>query len=176
MQKLYKAGYYLFSAALLGVGILLIATLFPVPGNYEVKVVLSGSMEPAIKVGSLAIVKPVELYKTGDVITFGKDDRNNIPTTHRIIAEQVVSGEFIFTTKGDANDDPDAREVREDEIIGKVIFDIPYLGFILDMARKPLGFVILIGIPAGLVAFDEIGKILREIKKMRSKKKDEEEA
>lgn len=172
MRKLYKAGYYLFIATLLGVGILLITTLFPIPGNYEVKVVLSGSMEPAIKTGSLVVVKPMELYKTGDIITFGKDDKNNIPTTHRIIAERVESGNFIFTTQGDANDDPDGKEVRASEIIGKVILDIPYLGFVLDMARKPLGFLVLVGIPAALVVSDEARKIFAEVRRMRKKKED----
>lgn len=170
MAKFYKALYYLFIAALLSIGLLLIGTLFPIPGNYEVKVVLSGSMEPAIKKGSMVVVRPVDLYKTGDVITFGKDDKENIPTTHRIIAERVENGNLLFTTKGDANDDPDGKEVRESEVIGKVVFDIPYLGFILDMARKPIGFVILIVIPAVLVVFDEVIKIWAEIKKMRNKK------
>lgn len=175
MKKLYKAGYYLFIVALLGVGILLVSTLFPIPGNYDVKIVLSGSMEPAIKTGSVVVVKPTDLYKTGDIITFGKDDKNNIPTTHRIIDSRVEAGKMIYKTKGDANGDPDGSEVRESEIIGKVILDIPYLGFILDMARKPLGFVILIGIPAGLVAFDEGRKIFVEIRRMKKKKNEKEQ-
>lgn len=172
MKKLYKIGYYLFIVALLCVGVLLISTLFPIPGNYQVKVVLSGSMEPAIKVGSLVVIKQASSYDTGDVITFGKDDKNNVPTTHRIVDSRVESGKMIFKTKGDANDNPDPREARESEVIGKVRLSIPYLGFVLDMARKPLGFAILVGIPAGLVGADEAHKIFKEIKKMRGRRKE----
>ena len=128
-------------------------------------------MEPAIKTGSVVIVKPVDRYEVGDIVTFGKDDRDNIPTTHRILDVRVVAGETRFVTKGDANDDRDGRELTESSIIGKVLFDIPYLGFILDMARKPLGFAVLLGIPAVVIISDEAMKIWRETKKIRSRKK-----
>ena len=77
---------------------------------------------------------------------------------------------MIYKTKGDANDDPDVREVREGEVIGKVLFSIPFLGYMIDFAKKPIGFGLLIIIPAVIVMFDEVRKIWREVKKMRTKR------
>ena len=163
----FKFIYYIFIAAVIALGVLLIGTLFPIPGNYEVKIVQSGSMEPAIHTGSIVIIKPSSEYNVGDVITFGKDTNVDVPTTHRIIEERITSGEALYTTKGDANEDPDPKEVREQEIIGKVLTSIPYIGYVLDFARKPLGFALLIGVPAVVVILDELGNVWKEIARMR---------
>ena len=167
MKVLFNTAYYLFLAAVLAIGLLLIGSLVPIPGNIEVKIVQSGSMEPSIKVGSIVVVKPSDSYAVNDVITFGEDTREEIPTTHRIISERIEGGVALYTTKGDANSSVDPQEIREDEIIGKVLLDIPFLGFILDFARQPLGFVLIIGVPAALVIFDEAAKIWKEIRKIR---------
>jgi len=172
-KKFLKIGYGLLIAFMVGIAGLLIFSLVPIEGNFQIKIVLSGSMEPSIKVGSVVIVKPADNYEIGDVVTFGKDDRENVPTTHRIIETRVVEGETRFLTKGDANDDRDGSELAKRDIIGKVFFDIPYLGFILDMARKPIGFAVLIGIPALVIVSDEFVKIWREIRKMKGKKEDD---
>ena len=175
IRKLSKIGYWILIAFMLLIGSLLIFSVVPVEGNFQIKIVLSGSMEPAIKTGSVVIVKPVDRYEVGDIVTFGKDDRDNVPTTHRIVDVRIVEGETRFVTKGDANDDRDGRELTESDIVGKVLFDIPYLGFILDMAKKPLGFAFLIGIPALVVISDEVAKIYREAKKISKKKKENKE-
>ena len=170
MKKLLKIAYYILFAAIAAVALLLIVSIFPITGNYEVKIVLAGSMEPAIKTGSVVVIKPELNYKIGDIITFGKDTKKDIPTTHRIVETRAISGKMLYTTKGDANGDPDAREVREKEIIGKAIFSIPYLGYMLDFAKKPIGFALIIIVPAIVIAYDEIKKIWKEIKRMRKKK------
>ena len=59
--------------------------------GYEVKVVKSGSMEPAINVGGIVIVSPTKTYQAGDVITFGADTWRRVPVTHRIV-EKVPTG------------------------------------------------------------------------------------
>ena len=176
MKFIFKAIYYLFLVALIGLGALLITSLVPIPGNYDIKIVKSGSMEPAIKVGSIVLVKPAGQYKTGDIITFGEDTKTDIPTTHRIVEMRAVSGELFYTVKGDANEEPDTTEVRQSEVIGKVILTIPYLGYVLDFARTPVGFVLLVGIPAAVVVFDEVGSIFREIKRMRSRRRSPQES
>jgi signal peptidase len=173
MDTLFKTLYYAFVAVLIAFGLLLGASYIGV-GSIEVKIVQSGSMEPAIKTGSIVIIKPTDDYNVGDVVTFGKDTRDEVPTTHRIIEERIVSGQAQYIVKGDANDDRDPQEVRERDIIGKVMLSVPYLGYILDFARKPLGFVLLIGVPALVVVLDEASSIWGEVKKMRGKKKEEE--
>ena len=77
----------------------------------------------------------------------------------------------MFTTKGDANEDNDTTEIKQNDVHGKVLFDVPFFGYIIDLARKPLGFAVLIILPAIIVIYDEGMKIFREIKKMRLKKR-----
>ena len=152
---------------------MLLVSIVPIPGNIKVKIVQSGSMEPSIKTGGLVIIKPFSEYHIGDVIMFGEDTKTKVPTTHRIVADEVRSGVFYYTTKGDANEDPDPQQVKQSEVIGKVLFSIPYLGYVLDFAKKPLGFALLIGVPAAIVVFDEVANILRETRKLKMKKEDD---
>ncbi|MHB1330627.1 MAG: signal peptidase I [Minisyncoccota bacterium] len=173
MEKFFKIIYYVFFTLLVVLGLLLVTSYFGI-GGVSVKIVQSGSMEPSIKVGSIVVVRPTTDYNTGDVITFGEDTQKEVPTTHRIVDERIVGGEVLYSTKGDANDDVDPQEVSKDEVIGKVIFSIPILGYILDFARKPVGFVLLIGVPALLVVSDEVMSIWKEVRKMQAKKKEKE--
>lgn len=168
MKKIYTIGYAVFVAIVICIAVVILASILPIPGKLEIKIVQSGSMEPTIKTGSLAVIRPNDTYKEGDIITFGKDTKKNVPTTHRIIATRVESGITIYTVKGDANNSPDPTEVRQSEIIGKVIFSVPYLGYIMDFAKKPLGFVLLIGLPALYIVYDEVAKIVGEVRKMRT--------
>jgi signal peptidase len=151
------------------VAILLIFSAFPIPGNYKVLVVQSGSMEPKIKTGSMVVVKPAQDFKIGDVITFGPYSKTKAPTTHRIYDMKVVGGEAVYITKGDANNAPDTREIKKADIVGKVLFSVPYLGYAVDFAKKPIGFALLIIVPAALIIVDEIKKIYAEIKKKKTK-------
>ncbi|MFZ2556062.1 MAG: signal peptidase I [Minisyncoccia bacterium] len=170
--------YTVFVSLLLGIAGLLIGSMLPIPGNIELKIVKSGSMEPTIPTGSLVIVKPSTRYSIGDVITFGADTATEIPTTHRIIAFTGENGETRYTTKGDANEDADPNPVARQDVIGKIVLHIPYVGFILDFARQPLGFALLIGVPAALVILEEVITITREVKlalrRRRSEKDDDE--
>lgn len=112
------------------------------------------------------MVKPMNSnYKISDVISFGVATKNKPPTTHRIYDIKIIGGEPYYITKGDANDAPDEREVTKKEIIGKVLFSIPFLGYVVDFAKKPLGFASLIIVPAIAIIFDESKKIYQELKK-----------
>lgn len=170
MQKILKIGYWFVAAVIMAVAVLMIVTLFPITGNYKVKIVMSGSMEPAIHTGSIIVIKPETQYKIGDVITFGKDTKKDVPTTHRIAEMRAEEGKYIYRTKGDANKSEDVKEISESEVIGKVFFSVPFLGFVLDFAKKPLGFVLLVVVPAVAIILDEMGKIWKEIKKKKEQK------
>lgn len=170
MKLIFNTVYYLFVAGIMIIALMLVTTLVPVPGNFKVKVVKSGSMEPYIKTGGIVVIKPSVSYEVGDVITFGKDTQTQIPTTHRITKIDGDGPLRTFTTKGDANDAEDPQVTRLADISGKVILTVPYLGYVLDFAKKPLGFALLVGVPALIIIFDELGKILREIRSMRRKK------
>jgi len=115
-------------------------------------------------------VKPVNDYEIGDVITFGPYSKTKAPTSHRIYDIKVIEGEPIYITKGDANNAPDEKEVTRKEIIGKVLFSLPYVGYAVDFAKKPIGFMLIIVVPAAIIVYDEIRKIYGEIKKKKTKK------
>ena len=166
-MKIFTTIYYILLVFVAMIAILLIFSVFPIAGNYKIFVVQSGSMAPAIKMGSLVVVKPAEDYKIGDIITFGPYSKKRAPTTHRIYEIKVVGGQPVYITKGDANNAPDAREITKRDILGKVLFSIPYLGYAVAFAKKPLGFVLIIIVPAAIIIIDEIQNIYREIKKKR---------
>jgi len=179
MKWLGKIVYGVFIAALAGVAALLLATLLPVTGNFEIKIVKSGSMEPAIPTGSLIVSRPSfakategrPAYKPGDIIVFGQDTATQIPTTHRVVSVRHEGGQTFYQTKGDANEEADPREIAANEILGEVIFSVPYAGYILDFARQPTGFALLIGVPAALIVLDEGVNIFKEVTKLRKRRK-----
>ncbi|MDO8335781.1 MAG: hypothetical protein Q7T74_03320, partial [Candidatus Saccharibacteria bacterium] len=53
------------------------------------------------------------------------------------------------------------------DVIGRVAIAVPYVGFILDFARQPIGFSLLILLPALMIIFAEIEKVWIEIKARR---------
>ena len=170
MKTLWKTINIFLLVGLLSVGVLLLGTLMPIPGNFKVKIVKSGSMEPSIVTGSIVIIKPETSYHVGDVVTFGADTKTQIPTTHRIIEIGDSPLGQSVRTKGDANDSADPRPTQMNDVHGKVIFTLPYMGYLLDFARKPIGFALLVGLPAFAVIIDEVGKIIAEIKRLRRTK------
>ena len=169
-MKIFQIIYYIFIAFIVAVALLLIVSILPITGNYKVMTVISGSMAPAIKMGSVVIVKPAADYKIGDVITFGPYSKTKAPTSHRIYDIKVVDGQPVYITKGDVNNAPDAREIQKRDVLGKVLFSVPYIGFAVDFAKKPIGFVLIIGIPAVIIISDEVKKIIREVKKTKETK------
>lgn len=128
----------------------------PAVGADQSYVVLSGSMEPNIGTGSVVYVTDAgpEDIEEGDVITFVTSSTGP-PTTHRVVSKTGSGEDANFVTKGDANEDPDA-EVREpDEIIGEVIFSIPYIGYVIAFAGTPKGTILFITVPAALFIMNE---------------------
>ncbi len=111
---------------------------FPSFIGYKPLIVLSGSMEPTYKVGTVIYYKqvPKEELKVGDIITFEleKDDL----VSHRIY--QIVDDKFI--TKGDANNTPDSIELTYEQIKGRDIkYMIPYVGYYIGFINRNLFLV-----------------------------------
>ncbi len=172
MKILTNILYGFFALLTLGVLAMFIFPSVPFAGHIEVKIVKSGSMEPTINTGGIVAIRESETYGLGDVITFTSQGAD-IPTTHRIIAMEDIDGVTMITTKGDANEDADSALITQDAIIGKVLFDMPYAGFVLDFARQPMGFMLLIALPALLIVVDEIEKIWKEMQRLRVKRREE---
>ena len=166
-MKISKLIYYLFLGIIAAIALLLIISVLPITGNIKFMIVQSGSMEPEIKTGSIVMTKPASEYNVGDIITFGPYSKTKAPTTHRIYAINEQNGQITYTTKGDRNNAPDAKAVSKNEIIGKVVFDAPYLGYVVAFTRQPMGFILVLLIPAAIIVSDEVKKIIGEIKKIK---------
>lgn len=110
-------------------------------GGIRLLTVVSGSMEPEIKTGSVAVIsKNITDFKDigkGDVITFEIGDSL---VTHRV-AEIIEDG---IITKGDANNSEDSWVVTKDMYYGKQLFSVPIIGYIAVFIRQNILFTILI--------------------------------
>lgn len=116
---------------LAGIILCCIPLTLPRLAGYSVYQVISGSMEPAVPVGSLIYVKaqaPQDV-EAGAVIAFYSPSGSDGVITHRVVQNQVVSGRFI--TKGDANDQEDPVPADYDRYIGTVAGHLPWLGTLL---------------------------------------------
>lgn len=173
MKSTLNILYITFVTLVVAIALLFVGNRFGLFG-YEIKIVQSGSMEPAIQTGGLVAIVPSAHYAVGDVITFGPDTATQVPTTHRIVATETSPlGRTLYTTKGDANEEADPKVVRENEIIGKVVASVPYVGYLLEFARTPWGYGLLVGVPALIIILDEIANITWEIHKYRHKRRRE---
>ena len=108
---------------------IILAILFAI-GIFPIKpvAIASGSMEKELYVGDIAIIKKCNAndVNVGDIIEYQMDGYTVI---HRIIEKKQKNGEFLFITKGDNNQMADSENVKEKQLIGKVIFKIKYLGY-----------------------------------------------
>ena len=121
------------------VSILSLSIVVPKVMNIPMYIVLSGSMEPAYHVGSIVYLKEVETVEVGDVITYRL---NNTTVTHRVIEIMNSDNDISYVTKGDSNDSRDNSPVSHSQVIGKVFFTIPYLGFVLSYIQQPPGLYV----------------------------------
>jgi signal peptidase len=106
--------------------------IYFVPG-YDLYLVRSESMTPAINMGDLIVTGPVNgEVKEGDIITYELDDEL---VTHRVhsIGDTII-------TKGDA--------VEDSSIQGLYLFKIPYIGYATKFIQTKVGWFITIIIPA----------------------------
>lgn len=153
-----------FAVLVIVLALLLINAFPSVAGADYSFVVQSGSMEPAIPTGSIVFVKdvPAERIDEGDVITFSKGT-GAITTTHRVIQKHQSSTSVRFQTKGDANEDPDSEPVYRSDLVGVVIFSVPYIGYLTAFASTRAGWVVFIAIPVTLLIASELWELYQAL-------------
>jgi len=135
-------------------------------------IIYSGSMEPAIKTGSVVFSIPEKTYFPGDIITYAQNNDKKNPVTHRIdfkLYPEGVNEKPVYLVSGDANKDFDKPQVKDEQIIGRVFFHIPYLGYIADFAKKPQGFILLVIVPTTIIIYEELRYLGLELSKLFSK-------
>ncbi|WP_096188401.1 signal peptidase I SipW [Evansella halocellulosilytica] len=117
--------------------------------GYQLKTVLSGSMEPEFKTGSIIAVKPdgdMTRFTEGDIITFMENEERLV--THRVI-DVVYSGDNVmYETKGDSNNAPDSSLVLSENVVAEYTgFTIPYIGYMASFAQSKEGGALMLIVP-----------------------------
>lgn len=115
----------------------------------------SGSMSPTFNTGALVVDEPVRattVLAVGDVITFHPTP--GYTATHRIVA----IGNDGITTRGDANPSSDLGLTQRSMVAGRVLFSIPYGGYVVMVFQRPVGIIALLVLILGLAAAREMGK------------------
>jgi len=131
---------------------------------YQALVVRSGSMAPTIPTGSVVFYtkRAAAKVKVGDVIVFAKPGQPNEKVTHRVYQIGSAPTGRYFVTKGDANGAPDDWRVPATGTGWVESFHVPYVGYLLADLQSPLGKVLLLLIPAILLAVITLFEILTE--------------
>ncbi|MFN8617174.1 MAG: signal peptidase I [Dehalococcoidia bacterium] len=160
-------GYCLLSA----VALLL---LLPKLTGIEVRDVVSGSMEPTIHMHAVAITRPVEgrQVHVHDVILFREPRTARVgvhygegarrPVLHRVVnVVTTEDGGVGFETKGDANGTADGWTVRESDLVGKLVLDVPALGNAFNLMATRPGYFLFVVVPGLLIMIPELLVIYR---------------
>lgn len=156
------------SSVLMTAGCLVILmTWIPYLFRIRPQIVLSGSMEPEIPVGSMAYISEhvlPEEVRNGDVIAYQLGESMNV--LHRVI--QTDSVQKVFRTKGDANQQEDFGAIKFSQYRGKELFCIPYMGYVVRFLQTKQALFCVGGVLAVLAALEEIVR-WREGEKNREK-------
>jgi len=149
---------------ILAVLLLVFVLIVPLVFAGRVAIVLSASMEPVMPMGALAITMPVtpEEVEAGDIIAFAPPWDPDVTVSHRVV-EVLTDGEVVFITKGDANEDIDPWLMPAEYVTGRVIFSLPYLGYlvnsVLGYVQTWAGLVLLVVLPSLVVVGGTVRRI-----------------
>lgn len=147
----------------------------PTVFGYELMTVLSGSMEPSIKTGSIIAVKPIstpDKCQVGDVVTYKSLDDPNILITHRIIKVENSGDSIQYITKGDNNDSEDHKAIPSSNVVGIYAnFTVPGLGYMFNFIKSKNGILFILIIPGVLLIISQLIGMWRAVIKMEEKEK-----
>lgn len=134
----------------------------PMPFGIGASVVLSGSMEPALSVGDLLIIREQEHYEVGSIVVY---QSGNMPVVHRIVD---LTGESV-TTRGDANNMSD-EPIPITAVKGEVIGAIPWVGNVVWALKSPVAVLIMLAAAVLMVEWSfRTGKAEKEAEKEKLK-------
>jgi signal peptidase I len=149
--------------------------LVPLILGYQRYVITSGSMSGTYDRGSLIYDEtvPTASLKKGDIITYtppaGVSRTERL--THRIYSIKVLKdGTRQYRTKGDANATADPWTFTlPNATQARVVFGIPYLGYVFALLSIPLVRILVLGVPALLVALGAAGSLWQEAGQQESR-------
>ncbi len=129
-KEVAKVRGYVFKIMMIPLLLFLIVLAILVSGifRYKMIAIASDSMNPIYYRGDAIIYEKVQAedIEQGDILVF---EYNHIIVTHRVISITEENGHLYFQTKGDNNDEPDNELISEDDVLGKVVSVIKYIGY-----------------------------------------------
>jgi signal peptidase len=136
-----KARATSFPAGWVATGLVSVVTVWFAVGVFPFRpsLVGSGSMSPTLKTGDVVIVAkvPAGTLRMGDIIEYRRDEHTNI--VHRVIDFDGIGASAPLITKGDANSARDDVPVMQENVIGKVVFNVPRVGWISIFVKRLFG-------------------------------------
>jgi signal peptidase len=164
-RRLGRAVCALPIAAGAALGLLLVVTALL---GWQRYVIVSGSMTGTYDRGSLVLdqVVPTASLRVGDVITYRPPagaSRHDL-VTHRIAAiGHARDGGRVFRTKGDANPVADPWTFTLPRPTqARVRFGVPYAGFAVAALSDRRARMLIVGLPALLIAMFTLAGLWRE--------------
>lgn len=134
----------------------------PAAAGYKMFLVSSGSLHPVFKAGSVIAVKDLDSrrIRKGDIITF-KDPADETRTiTRRVLSIAGAGDQIQFITSKNAKDRTKGAVVPAANLVGRVDYWVPYLGYILELAVSKIGLVMFFIIPGMLLIISEVRSLL----------------
>ncbi|MBN2113923.1 MAG: signal peptidase I, partial [Acidimicrobiia bacterium] len=113
-------------------------------------VVMSGSMEPAIPTGSLLLVRriPAAEMAVGEVVSFRHPDDPGRLLTHRVQSVSVEGDRVMVETRGDANTGAEKWAVSGSGTVGRAVWHLPLLGYLVVPIQGVAARILLLVAPA----------------------------
>lgn len=126
-------------------------------------VLRTGSMSPTIDPGDVEVVQPIGplAAKVGDIVAFRDPQWQGRLVSHRVRAIERVGRHVNFITQGDANTGREHWSVPADGSIGRVIYRVPKLGYVVAWLGTPEGRVGVIVLPAVLLMASLLARLWR---------------
>jgi signal peptidase I len=130
--------------------------------GWRVDSLQSSSMSPLLKDGDVVITRPVEARSVivGDIIVFHYFNKPDNYIIHRVV-EIDTNPTLTFKTRGDANETADPISTPAQNLVGKLAFHAPLLGYMVPFLRTGWGLVVSLVIPS-IVIFTVCLRSLRK--------------
>lgn len=141
---------------------LVVAVTVPVAFGLHPMTVLTGSMRPMIQPGDMVVdetISPSQI-RVGDIVTF-REPHGTRTITHRVRKISISEGQARVTTRGDANDTVEKWQVPVTGSVGRVVYQVPKIGYPVTWSHTRNGRLALVSIPALILAIWAMVKIWR---------------
>ncbi len=148
-------GTFVPAAAVIAVSVLVAGALLLAFLGYRPMVDRSGSMVPAIRVGDVVITEWVhaDRIRPGQIVTFPQNFGRTELVTHRVQTVDIVGRRVKVMTKGDANIDSEHWSASSNTLVGRVVWQVPWVGTVISMLGSAAMRRLLLALGVAVVLF-----------------------